>query len=45
MDKNKKETVHEVSAQGQQPININKLREQYGLKPIYDGNKELIPTK
>lgn len=45
MNKNKKEAAHEVPVQGQQPVNINKLREKHGLKPIYEGNKDVIPTK
>ena len=45
MDKNKKETAQEVPVQEQQLININELRKQYGLKPIYEGNEELIPTE
>lgn len=45
MDKNKKETAQEVPVQEQQLININELRKQYGLKPIYEGNEDLIPTE
>lgn len=45
MNKSKKETVQEVPVQGQQSVNINKLREKHGLKPIYEGDKDFIPTK
>ncbi len=45
MEEKKKETALEGSVQEQYPININKLRKEYGLAPINGGDKEFIPIE